>query len=71
MGRISTGMWSTRECRKLDLRYMLKVGWIKKGCKITGQMSWTDESTAGFERVYTENEEVFLNGWQIVGKVQK
>ena len=56
MGRASTGAWTTTECRKLDLRYMLKVGWIKKGCKISGQMSWTDESTASFESVYTEDE---------------
>lgn len=56
MGRNSTGAWITTECRKLDLRYMLKVGWIKKRCKISGSMSWTDKSTASFESVYTEDE---------------
>lgn len=56
MGRVSTGVWSAEECRKLDLKFMIKTGWIKKGCMVNGQMSWTDESTAYFESVYTENE---------------
>ncbi|MBN4070743.1 hypothetical protein JYT76_03590 [Olleya sp. AH-315-F22] len=56
MGRESTGVWSTSECRKLDLCWMLKNGWIKKGAKTSGQMEWTDGSSAGIECLYTKDE---------------
>ncbi len=59
MGRPSTGAYTTSECRKLDLRLMLKGGEIVKGKNITGTINWTDESSAGFESRYTEDEKYF------------
>ncbi|MCG2460385.1 hypothetical protein K8352_06470 [Flavobacteriaceae bacterium F89] len=56
MGKTSTGVMSTSQCRKLDLGFMLKNGWIKKGCAMKGQMSWTGENTAEIETVYTDIE---------------
>lgn len=49
MGRTTTGVWSTKESRKLNIGWLIKNGYIRKGAITHGQMSWTDESTAGFE----------------------
>lgn len=41
MGRWSTGAWTTSECKKINLSYLLKNGFVKKGCEIYSIMSWT------------------------------
>lgn len=59
MGKTSTGVWVTNECRKLNIGWLLKNGYIRKGITTQGQMSWTDESTAGFECKCTDAEKWF------------
>lgn len=59
MGRSSTGAWTTNECRKLDLRWMLKNGYIYKGGMATGEMQWENGGSASFRSVYTKDEAYF------------
>ena len=59
MGKSSTGVWVTSECRKLNIGWLLKNSYICKGITTQGQMSWTDESTAGFECKCTDTEKWF------------
>lgn len=56
MGRYETGVYTTMECKKLDIRWLLKVGYIVKNAIVKGQMSWTGGSTSGFESKYTNIE---------------
>lgn len=44
MGRYSTGAISTNECRKIKMSYLLENGLLKKGARVSGVISWTDES---------------------------
>lgn len=68
MGKPSTGVWSTRACRKLDIRWLLKNGYIRKGAIAQGQMSWTDESTAGFVCKCTNTEKWFRMHYTITDR---
>jgi len=45
MGRSTTGAYTTQQSRKIDLRWMLKNGYLKKNTNSKGTMSWTDGST--------------------------
>ena len=56
MSRSNTGKTTTGESRKLDLRLMLRGGWIKKNRKIHGQMSWTDGGEIRLETRYEDGE---------------
>jgi hypothetical protein len=42
MGRYSTGAWTVYESLRLELSYLLKHGFIKKGCVITAPVTWTN-----------------------------
>lgn len=59
MGKPSIGVWSAKECRKLNINWLIKNGYIRRGAITQGQMSWTDESTAGFECKCTGAEKWF------------
>lgn len=59
MGRESTGAFTTQECRKIDIRWMLKKGYLKENTHCSGQLSWTCGSTAGFEAIHTKEEKYF------------
>lgn len=41
MGRWTTGAWTTSECKRINLSYLLKNGFVKQGCEIYSIMSWT------------------------------
>lgn len=56
MGRQSTGAYTTQQCRKIDLRWMLKNGYLKENTHSSGQMSWTCGSTAGIEAIHRKDE---------------
>jgi hypothetical protein len=56
MGRHSTGIVTTGQSKRIELSYLLKKGYIKKNCCVSGSLSWTDESSIGFYSVYTEDE---------------
>ena len=62
MGRHSTGAWTTSESQKIDLSFLLRNGYIKKGGKHTGWMGWTDSwwgkdtGSITIESCYTEED---------------
>ncbi|RYY68059.1 MAG: hypothetical protein EOO13_13310 [Chitinophagaceae bacterium] len=43
MARPSTGAWSVYESLRIEMTFLLKKGFIRKGCIITGPMSWTNQ----------------------------
>ena len=55
MGRSSTGAYTTQQSRKIDLRWMLKNGYLKENTHSSGQMNWTCGSTAGIEAINTKD----------------
>lgn len=68
MGRNSTGAFTTMECRKLNINWLFKNGYINQGTIRQGQLSWTDESTAVFESCYTETEKWFRISYTITDR---
>jgi hypothetical protein len=56
MGRKSTRAWTTRECRRLELSFLLKNGYLKRGYHIQGTIEWTDGSDVRFESKYSKKE---------------
>lgn len=59
MGRNSTGVYTDSSCRKLDLSWMIKNGYIKKDSVVKGVMEWEDGSNASFESVFYEYDKYF------------
>ena len=53
MGRYSTGAITTGQAMRIELSYLIKNNFIKKGYSITGSLSWTNDSTIGYECDYT------------------
>ena len=49
MGRRSTGAITTGEVIRIELSYLLKNGYIKKGKYILGSLTWTNGSSIHFE----------------------
>lgn len=41
MGRNCTGAYTTGECFKIDMGFLLRNGYIKKGQMVTGVLSWS------------------------------
>ncbi len=56
MGRNSAGAYTVNEVQKIELSYLLKIGYIKKGCHVTGSLSWTNGNSIAIESKYTDNE---------------
>ncbi len=59
MGRWSTGAITTNEALRIELSYLLKNGYIKKGQNISGTLTWTNDSNIGFESLYN-NDNLFI-----------
>lgn len=62
MGRYSTGTWTVYESRRIELPYLLKHGFIRKGCEISFSLSWSDQhgqetSNANFKSSYLSDAE--------------
>jgi hypothetical protein len=55
MGRNSTGAITTGEVIRIELSYLLKKGFIQKGCYLSGTMSWTNGSNISFESSFTKD----------------
>ncbi len=53
MGRNSTGAITTGAVQRIEISYLLKKGFIKKGCKVSGTLSWSNGSTIGFQSEYS------------------
>jgi len=56
MGRNRTGI-TTSEVRRIELSYLLKEGYFRKGCRINGTMSWTEGSNIGIETLFSDDEQ--------------
>lgn len=56
MGRQSTGAITTREITRIELSYLLRQGFIKKGQVISGILSWNNGSKIGIESFYNNEE---------------
>ena len=64
MGRNSTGATTTGEAQKLEINTLLKKGYIKNNCKLSGSISWTNGSCIGYDAEITEQkQEIRLNYW--------
>jgi len=64
MGRHSTGAWTVGECLRIELSYLLRHDFIKKGYNISFSLNWTDQhgrltGSASFQSCYT-NKDKFL-----------
>ena len=42
MGRDKTGTWTVYESMRLELTYLLKSGFIRKGCLTSGKLKWSN-----------------------------
>lgn len=40
MGRKSTGAWTTNDCLRIELSYLLKMGYLVKGKITSGRLAW-------------------------------
>jgi hypothetical protein len=56
MGRRLTGAWTTGETVRIELSYLLKHGYIKKNCTISGTLSWTNGRRISITASFTEEE---------------
>jgi hypothetical protein len=45
MGRKSTGAYTTGECKRIELSYLLKEGYLVKGRRTMATLSWTNTSS--------------------------
>ena len=56
MGRHSTGSATASGAMRIELSFLLKKGYIKKDCIITGTLSWNNDSRISIESCYTESQ---------------
>lgn len=56
MGRHSTGAQTIGQALRIELSYLLKQGYIKKGYGYTGLMSWNNGSNISVKTLYTDKE---------------
>jgi len=64
MGRWSTGAETTGGSKRIELSFLIKHRFIKKGCEISGRMSWNCRGEAsgniGIETRYFGDENDFI-----------
>lgn len=64
MGRRSAGTMTTGEAMRLEIGYLLKHGFIRKGFHLSGSISWTSGSNIGYHSKFTEeDQEIRLVYW--------
>jgi len=56
MGRASTGALTTGEVKRIELSFLLRGKYIRKGEEVQAQLCWTGGSTIGFRAVYNDEE---------------
>ncbi len=56
MGRYSTGAITTGEVLRIELPYLLRNGFIRKGQYIIGGLNWNNGCSIGIESVYNSEE---------------
>lgn len=53
MGRYTTGYVCTSEVMRIELSLLIKQGYIRKGCKVSGTLSWSNGSQVSIRSEYT------------------
>ena len=43
MGRYSTGAWTTDECLRIELSFLLKKGYLVRGKQTSGSLNWSSD----------------------------
>jgi hypothetical protein len=43
MGRQSTGAWTVYESSRIELRYLLKNNYLRKGRRASGNLEWSNQ----------------------------
>lgn len=56
MGRVGTGAFVTKGTVRIELSYLLREGYIRKGGHIAASLSWTNGSSIDIESKYTKEE---------------
>jgi len=56
MGRDSTGALTTKECIRLELKYLKDSKLIQKNRQIESVLSWSSGAKMGFQSVYTDED---------------
>ena len=56
VNEIGFSTMTTNSATRIELSYLLKNGYIQKDRIASAQLSWTDDSSIGFESCYTEND---------------
>ncbi len=62
MGRWSTNSITVNECSRLELSWLFKDGYIKKGSMRRGSINWTNGNSISFESVLDDNK-AYLRIW--------
>jgi hypothetical protein len=60
MGRHTTGIITVDQALRLDLWQLIKLGYIKKGCELSGEIVWNNGSRIGYKASYTDSAKYLL-----------
>lgn len=60
MGRYQTGAITTKETMRIELSYLIKMGMIKKGFKLSTSLSWGNKYSIGIETSYGIEKEDYI-----------
>ena len=52
MPKPSTGAWTVYESLRIELSYLLRKGWIKKNCRVSFQLTWTNQQGEASGNIY-------------------
>lgn len=58
MGRNYTGATTTAECTRIELSALIRWGYFKKGCIVSGNIKWTNGNAISISVDYTEQNPV-------------
>jgi len=59
MGKNSTGAVTTSETTRIELSFLIKNGYLKKGCISNNRVSWTDGNSIMIQSVYID-EDIYI-----------
>lgn len=62
MGRWGTGAFTTGEALRIELSYLLRQGFVRKGHEVSGMLSWTNWDSIGIASTYNnDKKQIRLN----------
>lgn len=74
MGRNSSGKVTTSGAYRIELSHLFKAGYIRKGCKISGNLSWNNGSNISIYSELTKEKQFIRLAYQMKdssGEIQK